>query len=59
MKYKVTLPNPGSDKAIKEGCRCPVMDNRYGLGAYDGKEGTFWINEDCPLHGKSTEETEK
>ena len=41
---------PGSDKAIKKGCTCPRMDNRHGKGAFefDG----FYINGDCPLHGK-------
>ena len=34
---------PGSDKAIKLGCTCPVWDNSNG-------EGLFWINEHCPVH---------
>ncbi len=44
------LPNPGSAEAIKAGCSCPILDNRHGKGAYDGKDGQFWINEGCPLH---------
>ncbi len=55
-KLENPLPNPGSNEALKMGCRCAVLDNRHGLGAYDGKDGTFWISENCPLHGtvKST-----
>ena len=44
-------PNPGSDKAIKRGCKCPVLDNGHGnkeLGRIRG----FWISGDCPIHGK-------
>ena len=44
--------NPGSDVALAQGCRCAVLDNCHGHGAYikDGKP-IFWISEDCPLHG--------
>lgn len=45
-------PNPGSDKAIVQGCKCPVLDNARGQGAFGWGEGAYWINEDCPLHGK-------
>lgn len=41
-------PNPGSDEAVKQGCTCPVLDNRRGLGVYGDN---FYINADCPLHG--------
>lgn len=41
---------PGSKKAQDKGCKCPVIDNHYGAGAY-GK-GLYWIHEDCPLHSK-------
>jgi hypothetical protein len=44
--------NPGSDAAIKKGCTCPVLDNGRGneeLGRIRG----FWIDQDCPIHGKS------
>ncbi len=51
MKAKKTPPNPGSDEAIKAGCQCPILDNCHGKGAYDGKDGVYWINEECPLHG--------
>lgn len=46
-------PNPGSDVAIKAGCRCPVSDNARGMGAWGtrGDEAVFWIKQDCPLHG--------
>ena len=42
--------NPGSDKAVKEGCTCAVLDNARGKGI-DGKGKLFWINGDCPIHG--------
>lgn len=44
-------PNPGSDEAIEAGCRCPVLDNRCGQGAYWGGFPSFWINDKCPIHG--------
>jgi hypothetical protein len=44
-------PNPGSDEALKQGCRCPVLDNCHGRGYYAGKPGEFVMIEDCPLHG--------
>lgn len=45
------MTNPGSDEAIKQGCTCAVLDNRHGKGAFDGSDNTFWISENCPLHG--------
>ena len=53
------IPNPGSDKAIEQGCLCAVLDNRHGKGAYDGKEGAFWVTADCPLHGIKEEDNAK
>ena len=44
---------PGSDEAIKMGCTCPVLDNAHGNGAR-GDPDLFWINKDCPIHGKYT-----
>lgn len=43
---QINPPNPGSDEALDQGCRCPVLDNSHGRGP-----GPFWINGDCPLHG--------
>lgn len=45
------IPNPGSNEAIEMGCRCPVMDNRRGLGI-PGPDGQrlFWFAESCRLH---------
>ena len=42
---------PGSDKAIEQGCTCPVIDNGHGKGRGDGQ---FVINMDCPIHGIDT-----
>lgn len=47
-------PNPGSDEAIKQGCKCPVLDNNHGRGiaGFDG-DVMFWYNGNCPLHVES------
>jgi len=42
-------PNPGSDEALARGCKCPVLDNHHGRGAYH-REGLFFIAGGCPLH---------
>jgi len=42
------IPTPGSDEAIKKGCKCPVLDNGYGKGSY--KSENFIINMTCKLH---------
>ncbi len=47
MSYE---PNPGSDKALKAGCLCPVLDNSHGQG-YMGISGQFVYSELCPIHG--------
>lgn len=50
----MTIPNPGSDAAIKQGCTCPVMDNAHGKGIMgDGENHGYWITAGCPLHGES------
>jgi len=48
-KVSTETPTPGSDEAIALGCCCPVLDNGHGRGRGDG---TFWVIEGCPLHGK-------
>jgi hypothetical protein len=47
-----TIPNPGSPEARARSCRCPIVDNHYGAGAYLNGDGQpqFWIAADCPLH---------
>lgn len=44
---------PGAKEAIAAGCKCPVLDNGHGQGAYIDQDGSpvFWFNFDCPLHG--------
>lgn len=49
---------PGSDKAIKAGCKCPVLDNEYGRG-YMGIKGQYCYSELCPLHKKFMEKGEQ
>lgn len=38
---------PGSIKARKAGCTCPVEDNNYGRGMMPGY---FWLFDNCPVH---------
>jgi len=47
-----TIPAPGSDEAVERGCKCPVLDNEHGEGAYylNGVP-QYWINDACPIHG--------
>lgn len=42
-------PPPGSQEAIKLGCRCPVLDNGRGKG-YLGIEGMYIYNSSCEVH---------
>lgn len=46
---EMNKPNPGSQEAKDQGCRCPVMDNAYGRG-YMGHSGIFVYMIDCPIH---------
>jgi hypothetical protein len=51
MKKKL---NPGSDEAIKAGCKCPVLDNNHGRGCGAKDENgdpLFWMNGACKIHG--------
>lgn len=51
--------NPGSNAALKLGCKCPVLDNDRGRGIPwlrdDGldpnEHPSFNVNTGCPLHG--------
>lgn len=48
-------PPPGSDEAVKLGCKCPRMDNAYGRGYLGGVKddngGTVYVvSGDCELH---------
>lgn len=52
----MSIPNPGSPEAVRQGCKCPVIDNGHGAG-YMGQhmpDGTpvFVFNVECPLHGE-------
>ena len=56
MENDMNPPNPGSDEAKIQGCRCPIYDNAKGKGYLGGVEDEngkpiFVINLDCPLHG--------
>lgn len=45
-------PNPGSQEARRQGCRCPVIDNHSGRGrGGDGAHYGWYMSGDCPLHG--------
>lgn len=52
------LPAPGSDSAIKIGCKCPVLDNAHGQG-HGGQPGMFVSNGTCPIHDVEPEEASK
>ena len=51
-------PNPGSDDAISNGCRCPVIDNARGRG-YMGQPDFFVLSADCPMHWPTREKDPK
>lgn len=56
-------PFPGSDEAIEQGCKCPVMDNFKGKGIpITTEEGelqvAYWMVADCPLHGLKDKQQE-
>jgi hypothetical protein len=55
MAEMTDTPTPGSPEAIKRGCTCPVLDNRYGKGVRDDRD-EFWITYYCPLHGFDAED---
>jgi hypothetical protein len=49
------IPMPGSDRAIKLGCKCHVLDNARGLGYLGGVKGkdgkrVYVISGNCDLH---------
>lgn len=49
-------PKPGSPAAVSRGCTCHILDNGHGHGGYgDGIRRCWWIDENCPLHGKGTD----
>ncbi len=55
---KINPPLPGSPDAIAQGCTCPVLDNAHGRGRLgDGDRYGWWINAECPLHGKDADTT--
>ena len=46
---------PGSPRAKKLGCLCPVIDNGHGWGHHkQGSETLYVIREDCPMHGSES-----
>lgn len=47
-------PNPCSPEAVRNGCTCPVLDNRGGKGVRNDRD-EFWIACQCPLHGLHAE----
>jgi hypothetical protein len=52
MSARKEVPNPGFKDAVAKGCRCPVLDNARGRGAWgtSGPDAVFFINGACPLH---------
>ena len=54
-KKRQKLLFPGSEEACRKGCICPVVENRYGDGAYLDSEGKkhFIYDVNCLIHGDS------
>lgn len=52
------VPDPGSAEAVKQGCKCPVIDNHRGRG-FMGIPGRFVIMGNCPLHASMLDELPK
>ena len=48
MDIDLMEATPGSDYALDNGCKCPVVDNCHGKGIDGGED--FWINPNCPVH---------
>ena len=54
--YSFREPRPGSDEAIAQGCKCPVIDNEHGRGYMGGArdpetgEIAYVVSQLCPLH---------
>ena len=41
-------PWPGSENALSEGCKCPVVENDFG--EFDRDDG-YWVDDSCAIHG--------
>jgi len=42
---------PGSFLAYRQGCKCSMIDNQFGLGAdTSGQSEHYIINKECKLH---------
>lgn len=52
----IKWPPPGSNEAVAKGCTCPVMDNNHGVGVVRLDGAVYWVNQDCKLHKKLTDE---
>jgi len=50
------VPPPGSDEAVKQGCKCPVLDNAHGKGVL-GLARDWWITEGCKVHPTAEADT--
>lgn len=42
-------PPPGSDEALDQGCKCPVLDNGHGDGRFGNGEQFVYVM-GCPVH---------
>lgn len=58
---EIVVPAPGSDEALRAGCKCPVIDNRRGRGMHEDSNGQamFVVSELCPLHGGEGDEVRR
>ena len=51
MRKKI-VENPGSDEAVKLGCKCPALDNNHGKGVPSEEGPLFWFSGECAYHQK-------
>lgn len=49
MNESENVPPPGSEEALKIGCKCPVLDNVNGKG-YMHCADLYVFSLECPLH---------
>ena len=48
--------NPGSRAAVAEGCICPAILNRQGLGTPHGNP-LFYYDTGCPVHRRKAQDS--
>ena len=49
MTQRAQIPGPGTQEAVDQGCKCPVLDTEHGRG-YRGVRVFFVYSAECPIH---------